>query len=322
VRPSVRHSLQAKATIILENDEIRTTMKHIEKHREADLDTDWINADIAWQNANTITLGIDVGSVSTQAVIVADDAIFAYSNLRGGVGRKQSAERALSRLFEKTDLPEKAIQYCVGTGYGRVSIPFSDKTVTEISCIARGAKYMFGPSIRSVLDVGGQDIKMIHCDEQGKVVHFHMNDKCGAGTGRGIETIAELLEIPLNQTGKYSSPDNEKALTFSSKCVIYARSEAIKWVRAGIPKAEVFGAFCEATAQNMMEVVKKIGIIPRFALTGGLAKIPGVVNQLVSKLEIEPLYSQWDPQIAGALGAALFARTLVQKGKKRKHAAS
>jgi activator of 2-hydroxyglutaryl-CoA dehydratase len=149
-------------------------------------ESNWVNPDVKWQDAQFITVGIDVGSVSSQAVIVADGKIYAYSNMRTGSDSPNSARNALKFAMEAADgLPEDRMDYCIGTGYGRVNVPFADRTITEIACHARGANFIYGPKVRTVLDVGGQDIKAIQCDEKGKVTNFLMNDKCAAGTGRG-----------------------------------------------------------------------------------------------------------------------------------------
>jgi benzoyl-CoA reductase subunit A len=288
------------------------------KEEKTRLESNWVNPNVSWQNAKRITVGVDVGSVSSQAVILADEEILAFSNLRTGASRNESAQLALDRAMQKTDLPEDRIQFCVGTGYGRVNIPFSDKSITEISCIARGAHFLFGPSVRTVLDVGGQDIKILHCDEVGKVLNFHMNDKCAAGTGRGMEAIADFLGIPIDQIGERSFPSDNTSTAFFPKCVIYARSEAIHRVRKGIPTEEVLATYCHVMAENIFEVIKKLGVIPGFAVTGGMAKNRGVINRVLSLLNLQALETRLDPQIAGALGAAHFARALAQKGKKRK----
>lgn len=117
---------------------------------------------------------------------------------------KNSAVNAMNKVLELTGINIEDIAFTVGTGYGRVNIPFADKTVTEITCHARGANYIYGPTVRTILDMGGQDCKAIHCDENGKVVSFMMNDKCAAGTGRGMEVIADLLGVPIEEIGDRS----------------------------------------------------------------------------------------------------------------------
>lgn len=156
-------------------------------------ESNWKNPELDWRAAGFITAGIDVGSVSSQAVLVADGQILGYGNMRTGCNSPDSARHALQFALEAVAMPADRMDYCIGTGYGRVNVPFANRTLTEISCHARGANFLYGPEVRTVLDVGGQDIKCIRCDERGRVTHFLMNDKCAAGTGRGMEVFADLL---------------------------------------------------------------------------------------------------------------------------------
>ena len=144
----------------------------------------WTAPDIDWREGNIISCGIDIGSVGSKAVIMLDGKLYAYSNLRTGSNSPDSAQRALSWALEGTGLSQEDIHYIVGTGYGRVNLPIANKVITEIACHALGANFIYGPALRTVLDVGGQDCKVIRCDEKGKVARFMMNDKCAAGTGR------------------------------------------------------------------------------------------------------------------------------------------
>jgi bzd-type benzoyl-CoA reductase Q subunit len=265
-------------------------------------------------------VGIDVGSVSSQAVIVADGQIYAYSNMRTGSDSPNSARKALKFAIEATDeLPKDRMDYCIGTGYGRVNVPFADRTITEIACHARGASFMYGPKIRTILDVGGQDIKAIQCDEKGKVDNFLINDKCAAGTGRGMEVFSDLLGVPINNVGDRSFEfKGEEPAAVSSTCVVYAKSEAIGLLRKGWSTEEVLAAYCKAMADRIFSLVERLGVKPGFAVTGGMAKNRGVMDRLMLKVGLERLTTDWDAQIAGAVGAALFGFTLCQRGKAKK----
>jgi bzd-type benzoyl-CoA reductase Q subunit len=280
-------------------------------------ETNFKNQDIDWKNAKIITCGIDVGSVSSQAVIVADGEIYAYGNMRTGSDSPNSARNALAFALEGTGMPESRIDYCVGTGYGRVNVPFADRTITEIACHARGANYIYGPEVRTVLDVGGQDCKAIHCDEKGKVTNFLMNDKCAAGTGRGMEVFADLLSVPITEVGERSFQVKKEPRPVSSTCVVYAKTEATGLLRAGWEVNEVLAAYCAAMAERIYSLVERIGVEEKFAITGGMAKNRGVIDRLLKIMKVEPMKSKWDAQVAGGIGAALFAYTLVEKGKGR-----
>ena len=280
-------------------------------------ESNWKNPDIDWNNAKYITVGVDVGSVSSQAVIMADGDVFAYGNMRTGSNSPDSARNAFNFALETTGLPEDRIDYAIGTGYGRVNVPFTDRAVTEIACHARGANYIYGPDVRTVLDVGGQDIKVIQCDEQGKVTNFLMNDKCAAGTGRGMEVFADMLGIPIDNVGDRSFDVKEEPPAVSSTCVVYAKSEATGLLRKGWSTEKVLAAYCLAMAERIYSLIERIGVEPEFAITGGMAKNRGVLDRLMPMVGLKAMDTKWDTQIAGAIGAALFGYTLCQKGKGR-----
>ncbi len=281
-------------------------------------ESNWKDPDMNWEEAKIITAGIDVGSVSSQAVIVVDGKIFAYGNMRTGSDSPESARNALNYALEVTNMPEDRIDYCIGTGYGRVNVPMADRSITEIACHARGANFIYGPEVRTVLDVGGQDCKAIRCDGKGKVQNFLMNDKCAAGTGRGMEVFADLLSVPITQVGERSFEIDKEPTPVSSTCVVYAKTEATGLLRSGWKVNEVLAAYCAAMGERIYSLIERIGVEERFAITGGLAKNKGVINRLMKIMDIVPMETKWDTQIAGAAGAALFGNTLVERGKGRK----
>jgi predicted CoA-substrate-specific enzyme activase len=163
--------------------------------------------------------------------------------------------------------------------------------------------------------MGGQDCKAIHCDEKGKVTNFLMNDKCAAGTGRGMEVFADLLAVSIEDVGDLSFQIDEEPPPVSSTCVVFAKSEASALLRKGWPKERVLAAYCSAMAHRIVTLLERIGVEKEFAITGGIAKNKGVVNRLLKELGVNALPTKYDPQIAGALGAALFAKALWEKGK-------
>jgi len=281
-------------------------------------ESNWKNPDINWQDAKIITAGIDVGSVSSQAVIITDGEIYAYSNMRTGSDSPESARNALNYALEGTDMPEDKIQYCIGTGYGRVNVPMADRSITEIACHARGANFIYGNAVRTVLDVGGQDCKAIRCDEKGKVINFLMNDKCAAGTGRGMEVFADLLSVPIVDVGERSFQVDKEPDPVSSTCVVYAKTEATGLLRKGWEVNEVLAAYCAAMAERIYSLIERIGIEKEFAITGGMAKNKGVIDRLMKIVKLDQMKTKWDTQIAGGVGAGLFGWTLVQKGKGRR----
>lgn len=273
----------------------------------------WIDEAKDWRKAALITAGVDVGSVSSQAVVCVDGELYGYNNMRTGNNSPDSAKNAIQGVLDKSGMKLEDIHYVIGTGYGRVNVPFAHKAVTEIACHARGANYMGGNKIRTILDMGGQDCKAIHCDEKGKVTNFLMNDKCAAGTGRGMEVIADLMQIPIADLGDRSFDVDEEPPPVSSTCVVFAKSEALGLLKSGYTKNKVIAAYCQAMAERVASLIERIGVENDFFITGGIAKNAGVVRRLEKLLRTKASATKFDSQIAGALGAALFAHTLVQK---------
>jgi len=269
------------------------------------------------KGAETITAGVDIGSVSSQAVIMVNGELYAYSNMRTGSDSPDSARKAMDWALEGTGLTLDDIHYTVGTGYGRVNVPFADRAITEIACHARGGNMMYGPTVRTILDMGGQDCKAIHCDEKGKVTNFLMNDKCAAGTGRGMEVFADLLNVSIEDVGAMSLDVDEEPPPVSSTCVVFAKSEASSLLREGWSTKRVLAAYCSAMAHRVVSLLERIGVEKDFAITGGIAKNSGVVTRLEKELDLVSLKSKYDTQIAGALGAALFAKALVEKQRQK-----
>ncbi|MBI4295596.1 MAG: benzoyl-CoA reductase, bzd-type, subunit Q [Chloroflexi bacterium] len=276
----------------------------------------WTSPTVDWKKADIITSGVDIGSVSSKSVIMCDGELFSYSNMRTGSDSPDSARRAMAWALEGTGMQLENIQYVIGTGYGRVNVPFAHRTITEIACHARGAHFMYGPTVRTVLDMGGQDCKAIKCDDKGKVTTFLMNDKCAAGTGRGMEVFATLLQVPIGEVGAMSLTVEQEPEPVSSTCVVYAKTEAIGLLRSGWPKNKVLAAYCSAMAHRVYTLLERVGVEKDFAITGGIAKNIGVVSRLEKELGLKALPVRYDTQIAGGIGAALFAKTLVEKQRK------
>lgn len=270
----------------------------------------WIGDNVV-DDHDVISLGIDVGSTSTQTVIMGDKEVVAYSSIRTGSRTSASARKSLEAILAETDALEKDdIDYSVGTGYGRVNLDSVDRTITEIACHGKGANYFYGPSVRTLLDMGGQDLKAIRIDEKGKVQNFLMNDKCAAGTGRGVESFADVLGVSIEEIGPMSLEVDADPDPVSSTCVVFAKDEAIALLREGIAAAEVAAAYHLSLVDNVVELLQRVGVEADFAITGGIAKNPGVVGRLEEKIGVDALEPGFDTQIAGAAGAAFFAAGL------------
>lgn len=276
-----------------------------------------VNDEIDWKKADVISAGVDVGSVSSQMVVLADGEIYAYSSTRSGSSSPNSAKKAADMALGGSDLKLEDINYIIGTGYGRVNIPFANRSITEISCHAIGANFMYGPTIKTLLDMGGQDCKAIHLDAKGKVTNFLMNDKCAAGTGRGMEVIAELLAIPVTDIGERSFDVDEEPPPVSSTCVVFAKSEATGLLKDGWSKNKVLASYCLAMSNRVVDLLRRIEVEKDFAITGGIAKNAGIVKRIERIMDVQALVPKHDPQIAGALGAALYAQALWKKKKSK-----
>lgn len=278
-------------------------------------ESSFIDENRDWREAKIVSVGIDVGSTSTEAVVCLDGELYSYSIVRTGTNGAESAKRAFSVLEKATGLKFEDCHFIVSTGYGRVNIPFANRSITEISCHGMGAHYIGGKNVRTILDMGGQDCKAIHINENGKVTDFLMNDKCAAGTGRGLELLAELLEIPIEELGERSFDINEEPEPISNVCVVYARTEAINLLKKGWSKNKVLAAYCRAMAERVVGLLKRIGIEPEFIVTGGISKNIGIVKRIEKIIGIEAIKPKIDTQIAGALGAAILAGLLYKKEK-------
>ena len=260
------------------------------------------------------TLGIDSGSTSTNAVILDENrTIKAFSVLRTGAKSSQSANAVLEDVLKKANLKKDDITRIVSTGYGRVSIPFADTTVTEISCHGKGAHFLF-PTVHTILDIGGQDSKGIRLNDNGEVVDFVMNDKCAAGTGRFLEMMARTLEISIDELGPISLKSTEN-IEISSMCSVFAESEVISLIAQNKEIADIAHGIHTAIAKKAISLLKRVGLTGDFMMTGGVAKNPGVVAILEKELNSK-LFIYEEPEIVGALGAALYGLEELEEAVK------
>ncbi|MBN2186260.1 MAG: 4Fe-4S dicluster domain-containing protein [Dehalococcoidia bacterium] len=252
-----------------------------------------------------IVAGIDIGSRAAKAVIMENDSILSSVICDTGPESVKTSYLAMQQALNKTNLSFDDIQHTVATGYGRVLVPYANENISEISCHARGINWYF-PTVRTILDMGGQDCKAISCDGGGQVTNFAMNDKCAGGTGRFLEMIAEVLNIPLTKIGELSLR-SKTAVPFNTICAVFAKSDAIAYLKKGVPKSDILAGLHEAIAERSFKLLKRVSIKKDFSITGGIAKNGAMASKLKEKVGLEPLLCE-DPQIVGALGAALFAQ--------------
>jgi predicted CoA-substrate-specific enzyme activase len=266
-----------------------------------------INEQLDWKKAGVIAAGVDSGAVNSKTVMLLDGEPYAFSQVRTRVP-KESAFSAVNAVLAKTDLALENIHYLVATGRGRSQVPFARETVTEIACGAAGAVHIWGPSVRTVLDAGGESCKVIHCTEKGRATSFLWNDKCAAGIGRYMETFADLVQKDVQEIGNIALQSDPFPM-LSDFCAVYAQSEALESMRSQVPVEQVIAAYHYAMAKRMSTLVARSGLKKDFVIIGGLAKNPAIVNGLESILKVSRLASkpEWDPTLTVALGAALFA---------------
>lgn len=258
--------------------------------------------------------GCDSGSTYTKCVIIDENGKMAADvTLKSRINSVLSAQSALDEAVSK--VPElksaKDLDYLVGTGYGRNKVPFADENISEISCHAMGV-HVADPHVRSIIDIGGQDVKGIAVDRDGTVLNFAMNDKCAAGTGRFFEAMAKAFEMDLTEFSRLARKA-KNVIPITSQCTVFAESEVISLVGEGKPMEEIAAGIELSVAKRCFVMSKKAGAVDQITLTGGCAKNEGLKDAIEKVLKLKVIELPVDPQLIGALGAAEFAR---QKGNR------
>ncbi len=250
-------------------------------------------------------IGIDIGSLASKAVLVDNNRkIISYSIVPTGARSGAAGHEAYDRVLTQACLQPVDIAYVLSTGYGRANVAISNEQLTEITCHAYGA-YTLNPGVRTVIDIGGQDSKAISLTDIGDVAKFAMNDKCAAGTGRFLEVMARALEIDLADMGDLSLKSKTK-VEVSSMCTVFAETEVVSLIADSCNKVDIIAGIHRSIARRVGTMAENIGIRQRVMMTGGVAKNTGVVRAMEEKLGTAILVPD-EPQIVGALGAAIFA---------------
>ena len=248
-----------------------------------------------------LTAGIDIGSMATKAVIF-DGEVRGEAVVPTGWEPKEAGLRALREALGCAGLPEERLDRVIGTGYGRVSLPIFDRKVTEITCHARGA-YHLRTGTRTVIDIGGQDSKVIALNSEGAVVDFIMNDKCAAGTGRFLQVMAGALDVSLDGLGALAA-DAEPA-PLSSMCTVFAESEIVGLLASGVGKESIAAGIIASIARRVQGLAGRVPVQGEITFTGGTARNPEICRVVAAHLGV-PLHIPANPQMVGALGAALI----------------
>jgi predicted CoA-substrate-specific enzyme activase len=255
-------------------------------------------------------LGIDIGAVSAKAVFLKDNGMYSYEVMDTGSNIELIADRVVKRVLEKAKIAFDDVKGIVATGYGRISVPFADKKVTEITCHARGVYHLI-PKVRTIIDIGGQDSKGMRVDETGNVIDFVMNDKCAAGTGRFLEVMAKALELKVDDLGLISL-ESRNPCRISSVCTVFAESEVVSLRAEGKAREDIIAGIHKSIASRIGAMMSQVGHEWVTVLTGGVAKNRGVIKELEDELKIT-MSTPENPQITGALGAALIASDGIRK---------
>jgi len=254
---------------------------------------------------DNLVAGVDVGAGTAKAVILSDNRMLSYSISPTGYDATRVARRVTLRALRQAGASIKDLRYIVSTGYGRDVVLFSNKSITEITCHAKGASFLF-PDCRTVIDIGCQDSKAIRLDDRGRVVSFVMNDKCAAGTGRFIEVMAHILHLKLEEVGPVALT-SQNPCNISSTCTVFAESELVSLRGQGKKREDLIAGALQALAKRVSILATGIKPIPQVVFTGGVAKNIGVKQALEKELGMSLLVPE-EPQIVGALGAALLAQ--------------
>jgi (R)-2-hydroxyacyl-CoA dehydratese activating ATPase len=249
--------------------------------------------------------GCDIGSATGKAVVMTDGVVSGESIISSTIDPGLTARLAMEDAVKKAGLSSiHDLAYVVGTGYGRLRVPFANENISEISCHAFGA-YRLCSTVRTIIDIGGQDFKVISLDNKGKVAEFAMNDRCAAGTGRFFESMARVLGCGLE--GFSSSEISETPVSITSQCSVFAESEVVTLINEGKRLSDIIAGINNAVASRLVSMVRRVGLIEDIALTGGCSKNRGLITAVERTLGVTVKRLSIDPQLMGAIGAALFA---------------
>ena len=252
--------------------------------------------------------GCDVGSTYTKCVILDDEEkIVSNATIRSKMDPCESARLVLLEALKNADGIDdpKDFTYIVGTGYGRTQVELANENISEISCHAMGV-HTVNPNVRTIIDIGGQDVKGINVDEDGSVVDFGMNDKCAAGTGRFFEIMASCFEMNLEEFSDLSLKA-KKVVPITSQCSVFAETEVISLLAQKKPAADIAAGIQMSVAKRCFVMIKRVGLEEEVTVTGGCARNEGLLLALEKCLKVKIVKLDVDPQLMGALGAAVFA---------------
>ena len=280
----------------------------------------WLSKEIDWKKTEKVTAGVDVGTTSAQAAILCDGQLFGYANIRIGAYFKKAADLVIQQAMGDSGMTLKDIGAVACTGWGHRNADYAAKFIDEVHCHAKGARFIYGPEVRTVVNLGGQTCSAIRLFDWDRVRDFMMNDKCATGFGRNIEMMCDYLKVPIEEIGKLSLDVNVDPEPVSTTCYAFADTETLGLFRQDfraepLSENEVYASHLFAIAWRALGVIGKlqpldvgdVTVYKELGFTGGLAKNPGVTERIERELKVSALKSEYDPMLAGAIGAALLA---------------
>ncbi len=251
--------------------------------------------------------GCDVGSTTGKAVILNENGLLASAIVKSTIDPTETAQTVLAKACEAVEgLKIEDLTRLVGTGYGRNEIPFADDNISEISCHAAGTHFS-DPQVRTIIDIGGQDVKAIALNDSGGVLEFAMNEKCAAGTGRFFEMMSRLFDLDLAGFSELSL-QAKKVIPITSQCSVFAETEVVSLISKRNAPSDIAAGIQTSVAKRVFTLVRKVGLQPTLTVTGGCAKNKGLLLALSRLLRTDIAELSHDPQLMGALGAAVIAR--------------
>ncbi len=258
------------------------------------------------------TMGVDIGSTASKTVVLKNGSkIVSQAVIDVGAGTSGPPKRAIDSVLKEAKLSIEDLDYVVSTGYGRNSFEFANKQISELSCHAKGV-YFHNNKARTVIDIGGQDIKVLKLADSGRLLNFIMNDKCAAGTGRFLDVMSRVIEVPVDELGK-KALESKNPCTISSTCTVFAESEVISQLARGVKTEDLIAGICKSVASRVASLAKRSGIEELVVMSGGVAKNIGVVKAMEAELGGKEIYISENSQLNGALGASLYAYESFQK---------
>ncbi|MCL1805209.1 MAG: acyl-CoA dehydratase activase [Clostridiales bacterium] len=280
----------------------------------------WASQDADWRRADRITAGVDVGTTSSQAVVLCDGEVYAYASIHTGADFRKAAGAVVEKAIDDTGMRMADIGAVAGTGWGSDHITFAGQILDEVLCHAKGARHIYGREVRTVVDLGGQTTKAILLYDWDRVRDFMMNDKCATGMGRNVEYLCGLLQVPIEEIGELSLSVSEDPEPVSTTCYAFADTETMglfgrpEYRSDKMTDNEVYASHMFSIAWRVLGVIGRlqppdvgdVKVCKELGFTGGLAKNPGVTKRIERELGVTALAGRYDPQLAGALGAALL----------------